>query len=126
VLANYGLDGLRFVKPVYVGDTIQVRLACKSKAAKDDREGQVPQGVVAWDVEVTNQDGEPVAVYTVLTLVQRLHPSAARPRARRPARGATARRARRGGAGLGARARGDGHRAAGHRAGADVVSGARR
>jgi oxepin-CoA hydrolase/3-oxo-5,6-dehydrosuberyl-CoA semialdehyde dehydrogenase len=74
VLANYGLDGLRFVKPVYVGDTIQVRLACKSKAAKDDREGQVPQGVVAWDVEVTNQDGEPVAVYTVLTLVKRLHP----------------------------------------------------
>jgi oxepin-CoA hydrolase/3-oxo-5,6-dehydrosuberyl-CoA semialdehyde dehydrogenase len=51
-----------------------VRLACKSKAAKDDREDQVPQGVVAWDVEVTNQDGEPVAVYTVLTLVKRLHP----------------------------------------------------
>jgi oxepin-CoA hydrolase/3-oxo-5,6-dehydrosuberyl-CoA semialdehyde dehydrogenase len=74
VLANYGLEGLRFVKPVYVGDTIQVRLACKSKAAKDDREGQVPQGVVAWDVEVTNQDGEAVAVYTVLTLVKRLHP----------------------------------------------------
>jgi oxepin-CoA hydrolase/3-oxo-5,6-dehydrosuberyl-CoA semialdehyde dehydrogenase len=74
VLANYGLDGLRFVKPVYVGDTLQVRLACKSKAAKDDREGQVPQGVVAWDVEVTNQDQEPVAVYTVLTLVKRLHP----------------------------------------------------
>ena len=74
VLANYGLDGLRFVKPVYAGDTLQVRLACKSKAAKDDREGQVPQGVVAWDVEVTNQDQEPVAVYTVLTLVKRLHP----------------------------------------------------
>ena len=74
VLANYGLEGLRFVKPVYVGDTIQVRLACKSKAAKDDREDQVPQGVVSWDVEVTNQEGEAVAVYTVLTLVKRLHP----------------------------------------------------
>jgi oxepin-CoA hydrolase/3-oxo-5,6-dehydrosuberyl-CoA semialdehyde dehydrogenase len=74
VLANYGLEGLRFVKPVYVGDTIQVRLTCKSKAAKDDREGQVPQGVVAWDVEVSNQHGEPVAVYTVLTLVKRLYP----------------------------------------------------
>ena len=73
VLANYGLDDLRFVKPVYVGDTIRVRIACKSKTAKDDREGQVPQGVVAWDVEVTNQDGEAVAVYTVLTLVRRLH-----------------------------------------------------
>ncbi|AHG91243.1 phenylacetic acid degradation protein paaN [Gemmatirosa kalamazoonensis] len=73
VLANYGLEGLRFVKPVYIGDTIQVRLTCKSKTAKDDREGQVPQGVVAWDVEVTNQDAEPVAVYTVLTLVRRLY-----------------------------------------------------
>ena len=73
VLANYGLDGLRFVKPVYIGDTIRVRLACKTKTAKDDREGEVPQGVVAWDVEVTNQDEEPVAVYTVLTLVRRLH-----------------------------------------------------
>ncbi len=71
MLANYGLEGLRFVKPVYVGDTISVRLTCKSKAAKDDREGQIPQGVVAWDVEVANQDGEPVAVYTVLTLVRR-------------------------------------------------------
>jgi oxepin-CoA hydrolase/3-oxo-5,6-dehydrosuberyl-CoA semialdehyde dehydrogenase len=74
VLANYGLEGLRFVQPVYVGDTLQVRLTCKSKAAKDDREGQVPQGVVAWDVEVSNQAGEAVAIYTVLTLVRRLHP----------------------------------------------------
>jgi oxepin-CoA hydrolase / 3-oxo-5,6-dehydrosuberyl-CoA semialdehyde dehydrogenase len=74
VLANYGLEGLRFVKPVYVGDTLRVRLACKSKTAKEDREGQIPQGVVAWDVEVTNQDAEPVAVYTVLTLVKRMYP----------------------------------------------------
>jgi hypothetical protein len=72
VLANYGLEGLRFVKPVYIGDTIQARLTCKQKTAKEDREGQVPQGVVAWDVEVTNQDSEPVAVYTILTLVKRL------------------------------------------------------
>jgi oxepin-CoA hydrolase/3-oxo-5,6-dehydrosuberyl-CoA semialdehyde dehydrogenase len=71
VLANYGLENLRFVKPVYIGDTIQVRLACKQKTAKEDREGQIPQGVVAWDVEVTNQDGEAVALYTILTLVRR-------------------------------------------------------
>jgi oxepin-CoA hydrolase/3-oxo-5,6-dehydrosuberyl-CoA semialdehyde dehydrogenase len=70
VLANYGLEGLRFVKPVYIGDTIQARLTCKQKTEKEDREGQVPQGVVHWDVEVTNQDGEPVAVYTILTLVR--------------------------------------------------------
>ena len=71
VLANYGLDNLRFVKPVYPGDTIRARLTCKQKTAKDTVEGQVPQGVVAWDVEVTNQSSEPVAVYTILTLVKR-------------------------------------------------------
>jgi oxepin-CoA hydrolase / 3-oxo-5,6-dehydrosuberyl-CoA semialdehyde dehydrogenase len=71
VLANYGLEGLRFVKPVYIGDTIQAKLVCKQKTAKEDREGQIPQGVVAWDVEVTNQNAEPVAVYTILTLVRR-------------------------------------------------------
>jgi oxepin-CoA hydrolase/3-oxo-5,6-dehydrosuberyl-CoA semialdehyde dehydrogenase len=72
VLANYGLENLRFVKPVYIGDTIRARLTCKQKTAKEDREGQIPQGVVAWDVEVSNQDGEAVAVYTILTLVKRL------------------------------------------------------
>jgi oxepin-CoA hydrolase/3-oxo-5,6-dehydrosuberyl-CoA semialdehyde dehydrogenase len=70
VLANYGLEGLRFVKPVYIGDTIRVRLTCKQKTAKEDREGQIPQGVVHWDVEVTNQEAEPVAIYTILTLVR--------------------------------------------------------
>ena len=70
VLANYGLEGLRFVKPVYIGDTIQARLTCKQKTVKEDREGQIPQGVVHWDVEVTNQEAEPVAVYTILTLVR--------------------------------------------------------
>ncbi|MDO8501421.1 MAG: phenylacetic acid degradation bifunctional protein PaaZ [Gemmatimonadaceae bacterium] len=71
VLANYGLDNLRFVKPVHVGDTIQVRLTCKQKTAKETPPDTVPQGVVAWDVEVTNQNQEPVAVYTILTLVKR-------------------------------------------------------
>jgi oxepin-CoA hydrolase/3-oxo-5,6-dehydrosuberyl-CoA semialdehyde dehydrogenase len=71
VLANYGLDNLRFVKPVYAGDTIQVRLTCKQKTAKDTPPDVTPQGVVAWDVEVTNQEQEPVAVYTILTLVKR-------------------------------------------------------
>jgi oxepin-CoA hydrolase/3-oxo-5,6-dehydrosuberyl-CoA semialdehyde dehydrogenase len=71
VLANYGLENLRFVKPVYPGDTIQVRLTCKQKTAKETPEGGIPQGVVAWDVEVKNQRDEPVAVYTILTLVRR-------------------------------------------------------
>jgi oxepin-CoA hydrolase/3-oxo-5,6-dehydrosuberyl-CoA semialdehyde dehydrogenase len=69
VLANYGLDSLRFTQPVYVGDTIQVKLTCKRKTEKEDREGQIPQGVVEWAVEVSNQKNEIVAIETVLTLV---------------------------------------------------------
>ncbi len=71
VLANYGLESLRFVKPVYPGDTIQVRLTVKQKTAKETPPGGIPQGVVHWDVEVRNQNDEPVAVYTILTLVKR-------------------------------------------------------
>ncbi len=74
VLANYGLDTLRFVKPVGLGDSIQVRLTCKRKIDrnKKDANGQ-GQGVVAWDVEVTNQDKELVASYDILTLVAKRH-----------------------------------------------------
>jgi oxepin-CoA hydrolase/3-oxo-5,6-dehydrosuberyl-CoA semialdehyde dehydrogenase len=70
VLANYGLDTLRFVKPVGIGDTIQARLTAKRKIDRR-RKGPdgVGQGVVAWDVEVTNQNGEVVASYDILTLV---------------------------------------------------------
>lgn len=70
VLANYGLDTLRFVKPVGIGDTIQARLTAKRKIdrSKVDAKG-VGQGVVAWDVEVTNQLGDLVASYDILTLV---------------------------------------------------------
>ena len=71
VLANYGLDNLRFTQPVYVGDTISVRLTCKRKTKKENREGQIPQGVIEWDVEVKNQRNETVATETVLTLVAR-------------------------------------------------------
>jgi oxepin-CoA hydrolase/3-oxo-5,6-dehydrosuberyl-CoA semialdehyde dehydrogenase len=75
VLANYGLENLRFVKPVYPGDTIQVKLTCKQKTAKETPAqglgAGIPQGIVAWDVEVTNQNDELAASYTILTLVQR-------------------------------------------------------
>jgi oxepin-CoA hydrolase/3-oxo-5,6-dehydrosuberyl-CoA semialdehyde dehydrogenase len=65
---------LRFVKPVGLGDSIQVRLTCKRKIDrnKKDAKGQ-GQGVVAWDVEVTNQDRELVASYDILTLVAKQH-----------------------------------------------------
>lgn len=82
VLANYGLDNLRFIQPVYIGDTLQVRLTCKRKTPKPPRPEEVPQGVVAWDVEVFNQHQQPVAVYTILTLVARTpQPSEALPHA---------------------------------------------
>lgn len=70
VLANYGLDTLRFINPVGIGDTLQARLTCKRKIdqGKKSPKGE-PQGVVAWDVEVTNQHGELVASYDILTLV---------------------------------------------------------
>lgn len=70
VLANYGLDTLRFVKPVAIGDTIQARLTAKRKIDRNKRDAKgVGQGVVAWDVEVKNQHGELVASYDILTLV---------------------------------------------------------
>ena len=70
VLANYGLDTLRFVKPVGIGDTIQARLTAKRKIDRNRKDAKgVGQGVVAWDVEVTNQHGELVASYDILTLV---------------------------------------------------------
>lgn len=69
VLANYGLEKLRFIKPVGIGDTIQARLTCKRKADKPASAHARPQGVVCWDVLVTNQNGEPVARYDILTLV---------------------------------------------------------
>jgi len=70
VLANYGLDTLRFVKPVGIGDTIRARLTAKRKIDRNRKDANgVGQGVVAWDVEVTNQHDEVVASYDILTLV---------------------------------------------------------
>jgi len=72
VLANYGLENLRFIHPVGVGDTIQAQLTVKQKTKKDKREPEDrATGVVAWDVKLTNQEGETVALYTILTLVAR-------------------------------------------------------
>ena len=63
VLANYGMDNLRFIEPVGIGDTLRVRLTCKQKIKKELRRPEdTPQGVVVWDVEVTNQEDSPVAV----------------------------------------------------------------
>ncbi len=64
VLANYGVDNLRFLTPVYPGDELTVTLTCKQISP---REGEY--GEVRWDADVTKQDGSSVAKYDVLTMV---------------------------------------------------------
>lgn len=73
VVANYGLDELRFTEPVYAGTTIYVKLTCKQKTWKELKEDdKVPTGEVKWQVEVfNNEDDELVALGTILTLVKR-------------------------------------------------------
>jgi oxepin-CoA hydrolase / 3-oxo-5,6-dehydrosuberyl-CoA semialdehyde dehydrogenase len=65
VLGNYGLDNLRFVKPVKPGDRIKVRLTCAQKSLRAEK----GWGEVAWDTLITNQNDETVASYMVLTMV---------------------------------------------------------
>lgn len=76
VAANYGLDTCRFMRPIYHGDTIYVRLTCQEKRDKDVRGKQFPSGVVKWFVEVFDQDDEKVAIATVLTMVAKKSPFA--------------------------------------------------
>ena len=72
VLLNYGLEECRFLKPVYAGTTIGVRLTCKEKIQQEQKdENDIPKGIVKWLVEVTDQLNEPVAVATILTMVRK-------------------------------------------------------
>ncbi len=63
VLANTGLDNLRFMKPVVAGDSIKVRLTVKAKTRRNDDYGEV-----RWHVTLTNQDDDRVAEYELLTM----------------------------------------------------------
>ncbi|MDI6834875.1 MAG: MaoC/PaaZ C-terminal domain-containing protein, partial [Rhizobiaceae bacterium] len=65
VLANYGVDNLRFLTPVNPGDTLQVRLTCKEINPR----ARADHGEVRWDCQVTNQNSAVVAQYDVLTMV---------------------------------------------------------
>jgi oxepin-CoA hydrolase/3-oxo-5,6-dehydrosuberyl-CoA semialdehyde dehydrogenase len=65
VLANYGLENLRFLTPVNPGDSLTVTLTAKQITPRVDAD----YGEVRWDADVTNQNGESVAKYDVLTLV---------------------------------------------------------
>jgi oxepin-CoA hydrolase/3-oxo-5,6-dehydrosuberyl-CoA semialdehyde dehydrogenase len=65
VLANFGVDNLRFLTPVKAGDSISVQLTAKQITPRQSAD----YGEVRWDCLVTNQHDEPVATYDVLTLV---------------------------------------------------------
>ncbi len=65
VLANYGVDDLRFMTPVNAGDTLQVQLTAKEITPRESED----YGEVRWDCTVIRDDGSVVAQYDVLTLV---------------------------------------------------------
>ena len=67
VLANYGLENLRFLTPVSPGDTIRVELTAKQITPRETDE----YGEVRWDAVIRNQGDEVVATYDVLTLVNK-------------------------------------------------------
>ena len=72
VLLNYGLEECRFLKPVYAGTTIGVRLTCKEKIQQEQKdENDIPKGIVKWLVEVSDELSEPVAIATILTVVRK-------------------------------------------------------
>ncbi len=81
VLLNYGIDDLRFTKPVYPGSEIYIRFTCKEKLPNDKRVVENPEdfkrgddidkGVVKWLVEMIDETDETTGVATILTMVQR-------------------------------------------------------
>jgi oxepin-CoA hydrolase/3-oxo-5,6-dehydrosuberyl-CoA semialdehyde dehydrogenase len=73
VLLNYGIDELRFTKPVYPGTSIQIRFTCKEKIEQEQRdELDIPKGIVKWLVEILDETDEPlVGIATILTMVKK-------------------------------------------------------
>lgn len=72
VLLNYGIDECRFTKPVYPGTTIGVKFTCKQKTDQEKRsEEDVAKGIVKWLVDVYDDEGETVAIATILTMVKK-------------------------------------------------------
>jgi oxepin-CoA hydrolase/3-oxo-5,6-dehydrosuberyl-CoA semialdehyde dehydrogenase len=62
VLANTGLENLKFLTPLYPGDSMRVELTVRSKSLKSE-----DTGVVRWAVEIFNQKDDLVATYDLLT-----------------------------------------------------------
>jgi oxepin-CoA hydrolase / 3-oxo-5,6-dehydrosuberyl-CoA semialdehyde dehydrogenase len=72
VLLNYGIDELRFIKPVYPDTNVQVRFTCKEKIRTETKdEADIPKGIVKWLVEILDETEEPlVGIATILTMVK--------------------------------------------------------
>lgn len=66
VVAFYGIDRLRFVAPVFVGETIGVETEVVEKAP---REHPTANGVVRYETEVSTGDGETVLSCELLALL---------------------------------------------------------
>jgi oxepin-CoA hydrolase/3-oxo-5,6-dehydrosuberyl-CoA semialdehyde dehydrogenase len=72
VLLNYGIDELRFTKPVYPGAEVYIRFTCKEKIQQDLKdEDDIPKGIVKWLVEIFDETDEHVGVATILTMVKK-------------------------------------------------------
>lgn len=76
VAANYGLEEIRFLRPLYHNDTIHVRLTCKEKVDRDQKGKELPSGIVKWyvevfDTEAVEEEDKLVAIATILTMVQK-------------------------------------------------------
>lgn len=72
VLLNYGIDELRFTKPVYPGAEVYVRFTCKEKVSTEPKdELDIPKGIVKWYVEIIDETEETIGVATILTMVMK-------------------------------------------------------
>jgi oxepin-CoA hydrolase/3-oxo-5,6-dehydrosuberyl-CoA semialdehyde dehydrogenase len=72
VLLNYGIDELRFTKPVYAGAEIHIRFTCKEKIPQDKKDdSEIPKGIVKWLVEIIDETNEQAGIATILTMVKR-------------------------------------------------------
>jgi oxepin-CoA hydrolase/3-oxo-5,6-dehydrosuberyl-CoA semialdehyde dehydrogenase len=81
VLLNYGIDELRFTKPMYAGNSLYIRFTCKEKTEQELKEpnpdvpmakgADIPKGIVKWLVEMFDDSDELVGIATILTMVER-------------------------------------------------------
>ncbi|GAC1584695.1 MAG: phenylacetic acid degradation bifunctional protein PaaZ [Ginsengibacter sp.] len=81
VLLNYGIEELRFTKPVYSGNSVYIRFTCKEKIEQELKDPNpeipnqkgidIPKGIVKWYVEIFDETNELTGVATILTMVRK-------------------------------------------------------